>query len=246
MASRRWLLIASFALSVLPSVASAANPVDIRSGWFHINTNLASSVTQSFDLVTVPAGYTFVLTDFTSGYPFTAPGSIDVQMVAFNGGPQSLLTPQFPVNTPISMHMTTGLLVPAGQTLRAQVNNHAPTSGSIDLEFGFAGYMVSNAVSSVAPQTPGPLLGMSVHPNPSSGSAEVQFTLSRAGSVGLSIFDAGGRRVARIHPERLAAGPHVFLWDGRMADGSLSPPGVYMARLEGDGVKGMKQVVVER
>jgi len=245
MTRRLGLLIASLGLFALPSIAAAANPADIRGSWFHINVNLSNTVTQSIDLVTVPAGYSFVVTDFMSGYPFNNT-SITVQLVDYQGGPQALLTPQFPVNTPINMHLTTGLVIPAGQSLRAQCTNHSPSAGSIDLEFGFSGYMVSNAVSSVEPQTPGSLLGMTVHPNPSSGSAQVEFTLTRAGSVGLSIFDTSGRRVARIRPERLTAGQHVFLWDGRMADGSLSPSGVYMARLEGNGVKGTKQVIVER
>jgi probable HAF family extracellular repeat protein len=71
-------------------------------------------------------------------------------------------------------------------------------------------------------------------PNPSTGAAEIAFTLSARAADGdsrLEIFDAQGRRVATLARGSLGAGSHDARWDGREAGGAGAPAGLYVARL---------------
>jgi flagellar hook assembly protein FlgD len=53
--------------------------------------------------------------------------------------------------------------------------------------------------------------------------------------VGAEIFDAQGRQVRALGPQRLTAGSWMFEWDGRDGHGELAPTGVYFYRLEVEG-----------
>jgi len=69
------------------------------------------------------------------------------------------------------------------------------------------------------------------YPNPMSPSTTIRFTLNRAGEVSLSVFDVGGRRVARLVSGELPAGPHEVQWSGRDDAGQRVPAGVYVYEL---------------
>jgi hypothetical protein len=82
--------------------------------------------------------------------------------------------------------------------------------------------------------------GVSVYPNPSSGSTAVAFTLPRAGQAELTVFDNLGRRVA-TQTANLLGGAHTLRWNAGTAR-----PGVYFVRLAVDGQSAaMRQLVVE-
>lgn len=69
-------------------------------------------------------------------------------------------------------------------------------------------------------------LVLAVAPNPSTGDARVLLTTPRADVATVTVWDAVGREVARLHDGPLSAGAHSFLLDG----GALAP-GVYLARV---------------
>ena len=71
----------------------------------------------------------------------------------------------------------------------------------------------------------------SIEPNPAAATVALRFTVARAGTVHLAVYDAGGRRVAALFEGVLAAGHHDLRWDGHDASGRLAPAGVYFARL---------------
>ena len=71
---------------------------------------------------------------------------------------------------------------------------------------------------------------LAVGPNPVRTSATVDFTLDRAQTVRLSLYDALGREVATLVEGLLPAGPAT----GRL-DASGLPAGVYVLRLQGEG-----------
>ncbi len=74
-------------------------------------------------------------------------------------------------------------------------------------------------------------------PNPARAESLVRFALPRSGPARLSIYAADGRRVRRIvDATRLAAGPHSYVWDGRDDAGHSTPAGIYLMRLDADGV----------
>lgn len=77
----------------------------------------------------------------------------------------------------------------------------------------------------------------SIAPNPATRgtSTRIQFTLPRAASVRLDIFDARGARVRRIAVETLPAGAASLGWDGRDARGRPTPAGLYFVALTVEG-----------
>jgi len=72
-------------------------------------------------------------------------------------------------------------------------------------------------------------------PNPFVESTTIRFDLPRSGEVNLRVFDAAGRTVRVLLNERVAAGPHQTVWDGRDASGRQMPSGVYFYALKLDG-----------
>jgi len=69
-------------------------------------------------------------------------------------------------------------------------------------------------------------------PNPSRGPVTLDYTLAARARVTLVVFDAQGRRAARVLDAVRDAGAHHLSWDGRDASGRKSPAGVYFARLQ--------------
>ncbi len=85
--------------------------------------------------------------------------------------------------------------------------------------------------------------GTSLHlqpafPNPFENSTAIRFTLTDPAEVGVSIFDATGRRVRTYSPELKSAGQWSLNWDGRTDRGVSVAPGVYFYRVESGGESG--------
>ena len=83
-------------------------------------------------------------------------------------------------------------------------------------------------------------------PNPFGGGTVIRFTLTRAGSIDLSVFDLGGRQVRRLATGPAVAGPHAVAWNGLDDSGRRATPGVYFYRLRADGRSEMQRVVMLR
>ena len=88
------------------------------------------------------------------------------------------------------------------------------------------------------------LLG--ARPNPFNPQTTVAFDLARAGRVRLGIFDLRGRLVRNLMDDALPAGRHEVRWDGRDADGREAASGVYLCRLEADGVAPIEKLTLVR
>lgn len=85
-------------------------------------------------------------------------------------------------------------------------------------------------------------LRLDAAPNPARGATTLRYTLAEAASVTLDVYDALGRRVARLHSGPAASGEHRVTWDA-----SGAPAGVYLVRLTGaDGARGLRRVTVAR
>jgi hypothetical protein len=81
-------------------------------------------------------------------------------------------------------------------------------------------------------------------PNPFGGSTTIRMSLEREGDAELAIFDLGGRRVATLHHGPLPAGTHTFEWQGLDDSGRRMPPGMYVSRLQADGVAESRRMVM--
>jgi hypothetical protein len=93
----------------------------------------------------------------------------------------------------------------------------------------------------VDPRTPRVARLEPVQPNPTSSIATIAFSLPTASAVSLRIFDPQGRRVADLTSGLLPAGAHTRRW----MPGSL-PNGLYVCRLEADGILESRKIVVSR
>lgn len=69
-------------------------------------------------------------------------------------------------------------------------------------------------------------------PNPCVSSARLDYSVSHAGFVDVSIYDVTGRRVATLVHGDVNPGANAAVWDGRDGDGRLAAPGVYRAVLQ--------------
>jgi len=84
------------------------------------------------------------------------------------------------------------------------------------------------------------------YPNPFNAATEIEYSLSRPGTVRLEIFNVLGRHVRTLADEPLPAGRHRVTWDGTGEAGAAVASGVYFYRLRaGDQVKTRKLVVLK-
>ncbi len=80
-------------------------------------------------------------------------------------------------------------------------------------------------------------------PNPSAGDVRFALALPSAGTARLDVYDAAGRLVRRLADGAFPAGEHVVSWDGRAADGSRQPDGVYFLRGQWDRFSATRKIV---
>jgi flagellar hook assembly protein FlgD len=62
--------------------------------------------------------------------------------------------------------------------------------------------------------------------------------------VSLNIFNVRGQHVRTLIDGDVHAGPHNVTWNGRDAAGVRVPSGVYIYRLEGEGVRANRRMIV--
>lgn len=81
-------------------------------------------------------------------------------------------------------------------------------------------------------------------PNPFNPETTISFSLPAEGRVELSIYDAGGRRVATLVDGTLDAGPHAVTWRGLDDEGRVVASGVYFFRLTANGESASRKGVL--
>jgi hypothetical protein len=133
---------------------------------------------------------------------------------------------------------------------------------AVDLKFGPDGNMyisedsegrilkVVPDVSAVEPWTGTPALApgsVSAAPNPFRRDTAIRLDLVRAErAIDVGIFDLGGRLVRSLHSGMLGAGEHRIPWDGLDTGGREAADGVYLVRVQGQGLRiGTKIVLLK-
>jgi minor extracellular serine protease Vpr len=82
-------------------------------------------------------------------------------------------------------------------------------------------------------------------PNPTSGTARVDYAVPHTSHITLGLYDMQGRRIATLADGLMSAGRHQAVWNG-MAGGRSASPGIYFLRLQGPGVSFSRRLVVTR
>ncbi|MFC1619654.1 M6 family metalloprotease domain-containing protein [Candidatus Neomarinimicrobiota bacterium] len=70
------------------------------------------------------------------------------------------------------------------------------------------------------------------YPNPFNPNTAIRFDLPIATHVRILVFDLKGREIRRLADDRFQPGQHLVRWNGRSGNGSESPAGIYIVRLE--------------
>ena len=94
--------------------------------------------------------------------------------------------------------------------------------------------------------SPGALALGAAAPNPFGGSTRVAYAMAQRGAVDLAVFDVTGRRVATLFRGEAEPGQHSAVWDGRSADGSLAPSGIYRCVLQTAAGRQSRSLVLSR
>lgn len=81
-------------------------------------------------------------------------------------------------------------------------------------------------------------------PNPFHGETTIELALRHEANVSLDVFDLSGRRVASVLHGVQPAGLRLVKWDGRGDRGVRLSPGIYLMRLEADGQRQSRRVLL--
>jgi hypothetical protein len=84
-----------------------------------------------------------------------------------------------------------------------------------------------------------------VRPNPTSGAAQVAFTLAKSSPVEVNVLDVQGREVAKLLSGIRPAGHYLTTWDGRGPQGPASA-GVYFVRMKAGSFVQTRRLSVAR
>lgn len=81
-------------------------------------------------------------------------------------------------------------------------------------------------------------------PNPFNPSTKIQFELPKAGHIRLSIYNVLGQVVRTLYDDKLPAGKHSVIFDGRDDNGSTIASGIYFYRLETGNFTQSKKMIL--
>ncbi len=82
------------------------------------------------------------------------------------------------------------------------------------------------------------------YPNPFNPTTEIQFGLPQSGQVVLTIYNINGQSVATLANQVMDAGVHVVSWNGQDQTGSVVASGVYFYKLEVNGFRETKKMLL--
>lgn len=98
-----------------------------------------------------------------------------------------------------------------------------------------------------APQRGAPAMRLAQNaPNPFNPRTVLAFELDAPAWASLDVYDAAGRRVARVVAGHFEAGRHEFVWDGLDAAGRAVGSGVYRSVLRSEGARQSRALTLVR
>jgi hypothetical protein len=80
--------------------------------------------------------------------------------------------------------------------------------------------------------------------NPLRAGGALQVSLPRKAHARLEIFNVAGRRIAILHDGNLESGRHEFAWKAQRPSGMSLASGLYFARVEADGQRVTKKLIL--
>lgn len=119
-------------------------------------------------------------------------------------------------------------------------------SGNYEVEECPIGNRPAEARSPIRPTDEATLVWAleSARPNPTSGTASINYSTKVGGPVRIGIYNVAGRLVRTLVNEIQPAGTHTVVWDGTSTDGSRVRGGVYFYRMVAEGWQSDRRLVV--
>jgi len=147
--------------------------------------------------------------------------------------------------TRIASYMTDETLIGQGSTSRR--SEYAFIDGDVKVgqryeyrlsDVDYKGKLTQHEIISVTvtlddnTQQPGSVSLMHAYPNPFNPATTIEYAISQASQVSLTIYDLGGNEIARLVQGPQEAGWHSVVWNGLDNQGQSIPTGVYLAHLQ--------------
>jgi len=87
---------------------------------------------------------------------------------------------------------------------------------------------------------------MEATPNPFNPVVRISFELTSPVIGEVSVYDVAGHKISVLASGRLEQGSNVLVWSGTDASGNKLSSGVYVAKLEGEGISSSVKLVIAR
>ena len=94
------------------------------------------------------------------------------------------------------------------------------------------------------PQIPVASLALKSWPNPARHRCDIGFQLSKAAFTRLAVYNLKGQLIRTLASDRLSAGTHQFVWDGRDMRGNACAGGIYLLRLQSGDIRTAKKLLL--
>lgn len=145
---------------------------------------------------------------------------------------------------------TPDALFQPGQTIDVNISQHVSNLWGVQMGLGHGWTFEITTATDVPTPDPGVLPGVFAlhqnYPNPFNAETQIRFSLAAPGPVGLRIYNMLGQLVKTLVDSDLPAGQHQALWDGTDQNGSVLASGMYFYRLEAEGHRAMRKMVLTR
>ena len=82
------------------------------------------------------------------------------------------------------------------------------------------------------------------YPNPFNNSTEIEFGITKAGYVSLTVYDITGKWITNIVNRSLSGGIHLFSWNGDDILGKSVPSGSYLVVMRASGFTSSKKIML--
>ncbi len=96
---------------------------------------------------------------------------------------------------------------------------------------GISKFVPSTTIVEENKDTPSEFAVTGNFPNPFNPETSIQFTLPGDGMVNLAVYNIMGQKVRELVADRMQAGTHSVIWDGKDDSGAVVSSGIYLSRL---------------
>ena len=134
--------------------------------------------------------------------------------------------------------------LPAGGSIHRISNTTGTGPSSYDTTLPSNPRNCTSPVTGIGNTPAFPSLKLSIGPNPFSSVTNVEFTISSAAAVNVSVYSVKGERVRAMDVTNFRQGTNRVLWDGTDDNGRSLPSGTYLVRVTANNSTATQRVTI--